>query len=221
MRVLFFGDSITQGFYDLKGGWVQRLANHYHGESLKGMLTKPGYDTTEVFNLGISGDTAQDVLARMENETKVRIWPKDITLVVVAVGVNDARQYKNRAEVDEYDFQKTIEKLISTATKIADKVLFVGVSAVNEQQTNPWPFSSRKAQWSNNRINLFEDIVKQCAGISKTSFVPIHDRFLAQLEAGEKLLSDGLHPNEAGHVLIAELVKPYIDKLLIAQSIKS
>lgn len=29
MRVLVFGDSITQGFWDTEGGWVERLRKYY------------------------------------------------------------------------------------------------------------------------------------------------------------------------------------------------
>lgn len=29
MRVLVFGDSITQGYWDTEGGWVKRIRSHY------------------------------------------------------------------------------------------------------------------------------------------------------------------------------------------------
>lgn len=198
MRILFFGDSITQGFYDREGGWVQRLARGYHG--------------VEVFNLGVSGDTAESLLARLENEAKARRWRDDDPLVVViCVGINDARLQDNRAIVDVYEFQKTIENLLDKALKVADTVMCVGLSAVDESRTNPWPQSSTGAQWSNIRINSFEDTVKQSAHRRDVPFIPIHDRFLGQLESGAELLADGLHPNEAGHQLITELVKPALD----------
>ena len=52
---LIFGDSITQGFNDLTGGWVQRLRES---------LTLDDF----VINLGVSGDTSDGLLARFEVE---------------------------------------------------------------------------------------------------------------------------------------------------------
>lgn len=213
MRILFFGDSIAQGFYDRNGGWVQRLAHEYHGQALSGMLADPKFDGKEIFNLGVSGDTAESLLARLENEAKVRRWRDDSLAIVISIGVNDSRLQDNRALVDVYEFQKSLEKLLDKAQKVSDFVICVGLPAVDESKTNPWPYSSTGAQWSNPRINSFEDTLKQTAHRLGLPFVPIHDRFLGQLESGAELLADGLHPNEAGHQLIAELVKPALDLL--------
>lgn len=214
MRLLFFGDSITQGFWDMKGGWAQRLINQYHNDYIAGMLKDPDFDGTEAFNLGVSGNTVDDLLDRFESETTVRRWKDDPLVVVIAIGINDSRLQQNRAVADVYEFQEKLEKLLAQAENLADGVLCVGLSGVDETQTNPWKYSSRGAQWSNTRINAFEDTVKQVAQHQGIPFVPIHDQFLAALEAGHQLLSDALHPNEAGHQLIAELVKPALDELM-------
>jgi lysophospholipase L1-like esterase len=214
MRILFFGDSITQGFWDVRGGWAQRLINDYHGKNLAGMLSDPSFDGIEGFNLGISGDTSTDLLERFEHETRVRRWKNDPLLLVFMIGINDARLQQQRVVADVYDFQENLEKLLDRAADLADGVLCVGLTAVDEANTDPWPYSGTGAQWSNNRINAFEDTVKQTASRMDIPFVPVHDQFLAALEAGQELLSDGLHPNEAGHQLIAELVRPTLDEVV-------
>lgn len=216
MRLLVFGDSIGQGFFDQSGGWVQRLANDYHKRYLASLLSNGDFDL-EVFNLGISGDTTERVSKRLEPESEARRWQDDPMIIALAVGFNDARQLNNRVVMDVYDFQRLYDRLLDQATSIADYVLCVGLSAVDESQTDPWPHSSTHYQWSNNRINLFEDTIKQSAFRRKLPFVPIHDKFLAELEAGRELLADGLHPNDAGHHLMAELIKPWIDKLTIGK----
>jgi hypothetical protein len=55
----------------------------------------------------------------------------------------------------------------------------------------------------------------------KVGFVPITDcsqiyveEFSKRHSSGKDLLDDGIHPNSAGHALIAELVKPKLDKLI-------
>lgn len=215
MRILVFGDSIAQGFYDSQGGWVQRLANEYHGQTLQSMLSGKDFDC-EVFNLGVSGDTSPEILSRLDNEIRVRRWQDDPIVTIIAVGINDARHEGSRVVMDVYEFQQTYDKIIEKALKNSNHVLCLGLTAVDEAQTSPWPHSSQQAHWGNNRINLFEDSIKQSAERADISFVPVHDQFLAQLEAGHQLLSDGLHPNEAGHQLVAELIKPSIDNLLAA-----
>ena len=85
--ILCFGDSITQGYVDLEGGWTQRLRRRLDQET-----TVPFGDTTfpahAVFNLGVSGDTAEGLAARLERELAPRQLG-DQTIVVIAIGVNE------------------------------------------------------------------------------------------------------------------------------------
>jgi lysophospholipase L1-like esterase len=85
--ILCFGDSITQGYVDLEGGWTQRLRRRSTRTppSPMGATTFPAH---AVFNLGVSGDTAEGLLARLEPELGPRRLG-DQTIVVVAVGVNE------------------------------------------------------------------------------------------------------------------------------------
>lgn len=213
MRILVFGDSITQGFFDSQGGWVARLANKYHQSALKNLKA----DWPAVFNLGISADDVKDVLDRIENETKARYYKDNIEeeiIVVVAVGINDSLLIDNKAFKDVYDFQETYEKLIDKASNVADKVLFMGLTAVDEKHTNPYPGSNQGKQYLNNRINLFEDCIKQACNLKDVPFVRVHDEYIAALENGQTLLSDGLHPNDVGHQFVLDIIEPHIEKLL-------
>lgn len=213
MRVFFFGDSITQGFFDEKGGWAQRLINHYHSKTRENL----GQDFwIECFNLGVSGDTVDGLIRRIELEVTNRQLLDDENVIVLAIGINDTVLRDNRAVRDVYDFQESFEKLLNSSLNIADKVICIGLTAVDESLTDPVAYSSTNEQYLNNRINLFEDTIKQACETKDLPFVPVHDRFLAQSESAA-LLSDGLHPNEAGHELIANLVKPHLDKLLNLQ----
>ena len=67
-QILVFGDSIDLGMWDVEGGWVQRLRRFLDKKTLA--------DSNfyyEVYNLGISGDTAEDLLESFEFETKKRL----------------------------------------------------------------------------------------------------------------------------------------------------
>lgn len=209
MRILIFGDSVAQGYFATRGGWVELIANDYRQQS----LTQLGSNWTTVFNLGVDGDTARDGLKRLENETAARQYANEPTAIILAFGLNDATLVNNVAREDVYDFQENYEKLLKHSLKLADRVLCVGLTAVEEKLANPWKYSSSSEQWLNNRLNLFEDTIKQVAMNMDVNFVPVHDEFLRRLEHGEQLLADGLHPTDEGHKLIAALVHPELENL--------
>ncbi len=209
MRVLIFGDSIAQGYFDDDaGGWAGRIAAHYQKQTLKDLAG----EWVEVFNLGVSGDRAAGVLNRLRRETEARRLIDDEECIVLAVGINDSMLRDNRAMIDEYDFQKTYEKLLDEALKLAPRVICAGLTAVNESETDPWPYSRTGKQWKNNRINLFEDTIKQSAERKEVAFVPLHDEFLKRSQK-TGMLADGLHPNAAGHEFIARELLAAIEAL--------
>ncbi|MDQ3064644.1 MAG: GDSL-type esterase/lipase family protein [bacterium] len=209
MRILIFGDSIAQGYFDRRGGWANRLAVHYHKQIAANLAS----NWVEVFNLGISGDTAAGVLSRIRSETESRRLSEDDEWIIIAVGINDAILVENRVVCEIDEFQKTYDAIIKEALLITPRVVCVGLTAVNESETDPWAYSYRGKQWKNNRINLFEDTIKQSAERKEVPFVPIHDKFLTRLQRRE-LLADGLHPNETGHTLILKRVHQVLSELM-------
>lgn len=94
----------------------------------------------------------------------------------------------------------------------------MGLTAVDEELTHPWKHSPYREQWKNNRLNLFEDTIKQSTERKGVGFVPVHDKFLRMLTQDRNILADGLHPNNAGHEFIASLVHGELKKTLAAQN---
>lgn len=211
MRILVFGDSIGQGFWDVDGGWVSRIRHQYDKQIVqnRGEIKYP-----TVFNLGISGDLTQNVLDRIENEAKARELPGEECAIVLAIGINDSVLTENVAQMDVYEFQEQYEELVNKAKDISSRVLCVGLTAVDEVLANPWEGSTTGKQWLNNRINLFEDTIKQVAIQKDVQFVGLHDGFIKLLEQGQHLLNDGLHPNKKGHEIIAKVILPELNKLI-------
>jgi lysophospholipase L1-like esterase len=206
MRIFVFGDSITQGFYDSSGGWVGRIASVLHQKSVDRIMNGEGDTYFEVFNLGISGDLTTGVLSRIKQEVEARRLHEQDELIILAVGINDSiLKSDNTVLMDVYEFQTSYEKLINEALELSNHVYCLGLTAVDEELTSPWIGSSDGKQWRNNRINLFEDSIKQSATRLSVPFISIHDKFIAELTNGSKLLADGLHPNSAGHELIANI----------------
>ena len=78
--ICVFGDSTAWGAWDKeKGGWVNRLwlycAEKANDENL-----------TEIYNLSISGGTTETILARFENEARVR----HADALIFQTGANDS-----------------------------------------------------------------------------------------------------------------------------------
>ena len=98
MRILIFGDSITYGAWDTElGGWANRLRIAFDKEN----------QDWNIYNLGVSGDTINDVLKRFDVECQAREPEK----LIFAIGINDAKVIidKNSNQTSEADFKKTFQ----------------------------------------------------------------------------------------------------------------
>jgi len=205
MRVLVFGDSITQGFWDVEGGWVSRLRKAYDQKAIE----TDDYDQPTIFNMGVSGDSSDDVLARFDNETKVRA--NEELAFVFAIGVNDARTKAgvNFSDVERY--RKNLTEIVTQAQQYSDKILFVGLTPCVEARSNPVSWGD--TGYTNTRIKEFDSTLKEFCEQNNLSFVEIFEPF-AKAESENELLPDSLHPNDNGHQLIADIVKPKLEGLL-------
>src|SRR3989338_5799563 len=126
MNIVIFGDSITWGAYDPdQGGWATRLRNYFEAKD----------DEINIYNLGIPGDTTADLLKRIEIEARSR-EPK---VIIIAIGINDARfiHSTHSLRVSPEEFQQNITKLNSIAQEFTNKVVFVGLTVVDESKTAP------------------------------------------------------------------------------------
>ena len=201
MRILFFGDSITQGLWDTKAGWVGRLREHFDALAMQNLQhnTQP-----EIFNLGVSGDTTRDLLTRIESETKVRRWENDPLMAVIAIGTNDG------SLLDE--FKVNLEQIVAIIRPLTETVVLVGNPACDETRTTPvfWGDYS----YNNQDLERSEQIIATVAKEHGLPYVPVFQKFKQELDAGNDLLQDGLHPNAEGHQLIADLCKPVLEGCL-------
>lgn len=209
MRVLVFGDSITQGFWDVDGGWVERLRKHYDKQQLEDLKNN---DEPVIFNLGVSADTTDEILQRLKNETLARTRHGDKPIVIVQIGVNDSSTDHGREKISLEKYASNLEAIIKVCNEVASKLILIGSSACIEAQTTPTFWGDY--HYTNTRIKKYEDAMRQTAECNQVDFIPIFDKFNDALEKEKHLLEDGLHPNDQGHKLIFELVQPELDKLL-------
>ncbi|HUC89380.1 MAG TPA: GDSL-type esterase/lipase family protein [Patescibacteria group bacterium] len=213
MRVLIFGDSITQGFWDTDGGWVERLRQHYDALQIADL---DGPDQPKIFNLGISADNSAGILKRIEAETKARTSHNDLPIVIIQVGTNDSSSGSLPAEktvsmpIDQY--QQNLHLIIKKVRPLSSKIILVGSPACDESRTTPAPWG--EFYYTNQAIKSYEDVMKGIAIELNIPFVPVFAKFQAELNTGKNLLLDGLHPNNDGHKLLLDIIKPELLRLL-------
>lgn len=205
MRVLIFGDSITQGFWDIEGGWVSRIRKHYDQQMIDGADNDP----PTIFNLGVSGDSSDDVLTRFDNETKARV--KEELAFVIAVGVNDARTKAgvNYSDTDRY--KQNLSEILKLAKQYSNKILFVGLTPCVDERSNPVSWGD--TGYTTARIKEFDTTLQEFCKEKQLQFVEVFELF-EKAEAETELLPDSLHPNDNGHQLIFDLLRPRLEELL-------
>jgi len=208
MRVLVFGASSAQGYWDTKGGWADRLKLYYNDIQMKDFSE----DLPKVMNLGVSDDTTTHIIKRIGPEAAARMNAKGISFIIQA-GSNNAATLNGRPRSTPENYKSELQKIFDAARKYSDKILVVGFPAVDESRTNPLPWADMS--FLNDNIIIYEDAAREISRANKLPFVQVHHEFLSRIENGENLWShDGLHPNDAGHELIFQLVRPVLDKML-------
>ncbi|MFC1687516.1 GDSL-type esterase/lipase family protein [Patescibacteria group bacterium] len=205
-HIIVFGASVTAGFWDPEGGWVQRLRSYTDNKA----LLNPKYHS-RVYNLGISGDVISDVIRRFEFETQQRQSSTHKTLFLFSVGLNDSQfDIKNQSvRTDPIAFTESLKQLFSLARKCSSNIVFIGFSPVDETRVDPKPWDSEKA-FKNDLVEQFENIVRDVCQLEGVHFIGLFKKF-ANTDINQ-LLEDGVHPNAEGHKKIFEIVKDYLEK---------
>lgn len=207
-KLFFFGDSITAGAWDERGGWCNRVIGAVMAENIRNdnFYCVP-------YNLGISGDTVEGILQRLKNDIALRTDtdnPDEPVEIVFAIGINDSIWMVNEKSprfTDE-EFRNIIDTLADTAMAVAGRVSFIGLNAIDEALVNPIPWAPDKAYLSE-RVKKFEDIIAKICAAKNLPFLPQFDLWNARADVRD-LLIDGVHPNSKGHAFLAEQVKAFL-----------
>ena len=200
--ILCFGDSITFGICE-NGGWVGELREYFE--------PKGGHNA--VYNLGICGDRIRDLLERFEVECDARIkeiYKEDKFVIIVAIGINDSKwkasPEKNNPETNLSDFSKNLELLIKKARKFPAKLVFIGLTPVDEEKTLNYEGTS----FVNERIKEFNDIIRNKCNAEDILFFDMFKEMINGKYQGD--LIDGLHPNNKGYKFMFGKIKGFLEK---------
>lgn len=199
-KIVIFGDSITYGQRDLElGGWVNRLKLKFANDS--------SLASCHVFNMGISGQTTGEILARMERECEGRVLEDANNIIVIACGINDTQLVNGEILVGEDIFRDNVRELVRSAKSITAKVVYLGLTPVDEERTNPVWWDRSKC-WRNDLIQAYDEIISEICNAEGVRYVYVFDQI------DPKTNDDGLHPSAEGHVVLAEVMHNVLDRQL-------
>lgn len=205
MKILCFGDSITYGAWDSRGGWVARLR-----ERLDRICIDTDLSTFVLtYNLGIDSDTTEDVLARIQGALAA-LRPERHDVVIVSLGTNDSVWFREeqRFWVAPEAYEANLLRIVARARQRCDHVVVLGICPVDEAKTRPYR-SQPNLESRNDDLRAYEAAAARVAAAGGAVFVPVFERFAAA-GAPDLLFADGLHPGDEGHALLAALVEPVV-----------
>ncbi|MET3035757.1 GDSL-type esterase/lipase family protein [Chryseobacterium sp. NRRL B-14859] len=202
---LFFGDSITYGEYDgVFGGWVDILKRYALQKFHEG-----NGDELILFNLGIGGETTEGLLKRLPHELEARN-SEDGNLVFLSYGANDLAVKEGIKVVDPEKFKNNIITAVKQAKQFSKDIYLVSILPISKT-IDGVVVSSGKLR-SNEEVIGYNQILKDIAAEYALGYIDFYSAFL---EDKEILLSaDGVHPNEKGYGMMAEVAIPIIEKYL-------
>ncbi len=176
--IVAFGDSLTAGFGVDPG--------RSYPDNLQRDLDQAGY-SYRVVNLGISGETTSDALARMD--TVIAARPR---IVILEFGGNDGLRGLPIASV-----RSNLEQMISRLQAEHIRILLAGLTL--------------PPNYGPEYIRPFERMYHDLATKYHLPLIPF---LLEGLFERGLFQQDGIHPNEQGYAMVAHLVFRHLKPLL-------
>ena len=191
-QVIFFGDSITQA----------AVQPHGYITVMQEMLQQQNISNYELVGAGIGGNKVYDLYLRMDSD----VLSNSPNIVVIYVGVNDVWHKKTSGTGTDADkFEKFYRAIIAKLEEAGAKVVVCTPAVIGE-----------KNDFTN---ELDGDLNKYCSIIRNMTtelHIPLVDLRKAFLDYEVKnntanadkgiLTTDGVHLNDKGNQLVAELM---------------
>lgn len=210
MKILFFGDSITDmgRIYDLNFPSPRALGEGYVFLASADIMKKYP-NRFEIVNRGISGNRIVDLYQRIKQD----VWNHKPDVLSILIGVNDvwheiARQ--NGVEIDR--FERVYRMLIEDTLKVLPNVKIMLCEPYILEG-----FSTSEHYDKFVEVYKYAEVVKKLAEEYGLVFVPLQAKLneLAELNGASYYMEDGVHPDVPGARFIAdEWVNAFYNEIL-------
>lgn len=210
MKILFFGDSITDASRNRETDFKLESYGYGFVRSIAATLMREDPDKYQIINRGISANRVVDLYARI----KIDCWNLEPDVLNILIGVNDigAEVFKNNGvELDRFEnvyrmiLEETKERLPNVKIILCEPFVLKG-SGTEERYDEIV------------EVKKYAAVVRKLAGEYHYDFLPLQDKIdaFAEKYGVEACLVDGVHPTIGGAQLIADewlkLFKEQIDK---------
>lgn len=217
LKVLFIGDSITDGNWGGGGAKTSSERNHWDMNHIYGhgfmflcashyMSHYPEYEY-EFFNRGISGNSLDD----LEKRWKVDVLDIKPDVLSVLVGINDVNKYLRSDKSSPFDFaawDKKYRELLDKARKENPdlKLVLASPFVVSTGKMEENKDYDEYVKMVDNCISIVEKIAEDYDAI----YLPYQEMFNQILNAtptsqNTYWIWDGIHPTAAGHQRMADM----------------
>jgi lysophospholipase L1-like esterase len=204
LQIFLLGSSNVYGAGAETAGWADLVKQKIHHK----MYAPEGVGHKyEVFNFGKSGATV-DFVKNSFPEQLTHYGRGGKVITVVSVGANNARAVDrpDNFHSTPQDFTRQMSALLDLLKKSSSAVVVLGSTPYAEAKTNPKanPLTGGLSYFTNSRRLLFDHQTQKLCSEKNLAFL--------RLDIDEKtwlqkyLYEDGIHPNQAGYQLLADLV---------------
>ncbi|MBR2376331.1 MAG: SGNH/GDSL hydrolase family protein [Clostridia bacterium] len=197
MKILFFGDSITDA------GWVRNGEGAYvygfgYVREIAGELLDRNPEKYQIINSGVCGNRIVDLYSRI----KLNVWEKHPDVLTILVGVNDIwHEVLSQNGVDILRFEKIYDMLIEDTKKVLPNTKII----LLEPFVLPG-YATKEHFDEFNKVRDYAKVVEKLAKKWGAYFVPLQAEFdkASKKHPASCYLYDGVHPDVAGAKLIAK-----------------
>lgn len=206
MRILFYGDSITDMGRNRESNKSTDIFSYGNGYPIfiASDLYRQNPNIYEVLNRGISGNRIVDLYARVKSD----VWNLNPDVLSILIGVNDIwHEISEKNGVDLERFERIYRFLIEDTKKqlpnlkivLCEPFVLKGLATDDTEE-----IPDKYAQFLG--VYEYAKVVKKLAQEYNLYFLPLQEKFneKARQYGVEPYLYDGVHPMIAGATLIAD-----------------
>ncbi len=224
-KILFIGDSITDGAWGNSGGRSKPSAerslsdmNHIYGHGFMFLCAahyQSKYPSKEFcfYNRGISGNTLADLEQRWQADA-IDINP-DVLSILIGTNDIDAFMQKGEGPFDFVSWEQRYRKLLNASleTNPDIKIVLCAPFVANTGKMKNKPDYDKRAEL----IRECDAVVKRIATDYKAVYLPFDLLFEKLMRKTPETQStywiwDGIHPTAAGHQRMADMWIKAVDR---------